>query len=138
MSSINESRPLTELIGGLASDISTLFRKEIQLAQAETSEKISHAVGGVELLLAGAVLALGALGVLLAAAVSALAAVFVAQGMGERGANSLSAVIIGVVVALIAWLLVSRGLNSLKTSNLQLNRTASSLGRDAEIVKERL
>jgi len=138
MSSINESRPLPELIGGLANDISTLFRKEIQLAKAETSEKVSQVVGGVELLLAGAVLALGALGVLLAAAVTGLAALLVSWGMGETGANSLASLIVGIVVAALAFVLVNRGLKSLKGNNLQLERTAHSLGRDADMVKERL
>lgn len=138
MSSINESRPLPELIGGLASDISTLFRKEIQLAKAETSEKVSQVVGGVELLLAGAVLALGALGVLLSAAVSGLAALLRSWGMGETGANSLAALIVGLIVAGVAFILVNRGLKTLKGNNLQLERTANSLGRDADMVKERL
>lgn len=138
MASINESRPLPELIGGLASDISTLFRKEIELAKAETSEKVTQVVGGVELLLGGAVLGLAALGVLLAAAVSALAAWFVSMGMGQTGAESLAAVIVGVIVAAVAWLLVSRGLAALKGANLKLERTASSLNRDAAVVKERL
>lgn len=138
MSVPHESRSLTDLIGGLANDISTLFRKEIELAKAETSEKVSQAIGGVELLLAGAVLALGALGVLLAAAVTALAAFFQGRGMGQTSANSLSAAIIGVIIAVVAWLLVSRGLSALKGNNLKLERTATSLGRDAAVVKERL
>ena len=138
MSGVNESRPLPELIGGLANDISTLFRKEVELAKAETSEKVGQVIGGVELLLGGAVLALAALGVLLAAAVTALAAWFVSMGMGETGANSLAAVIVGVIVAAVAWLLVSRGLAVLKGTNLKLERTATSLNRDAAVVKERL
>lgn len=138
MSSSNETRPLSELIGGLATDISNLFRKEVQLAKAEASEKFSQTLGGVELLLAGAVLALGALGVILTAIVAGLGAFFIAQGMGEAGANALSALIVAVVVGIIAWVLVSRGLAALKGGNLTLNRTASSLGRDADVVKERL
>jgi high-affinity Fe2+/Pb2+ permease len=138
MSSINETRPLPELIGGLANDISTLFRKEIQLAKAETSEKVSQVMGGVELLVSGAVLALGALGVLLTAAVAGLAALLVSWGMGEHGANSLASLIVGVIVAVIAFVLVNRGLKALKSNNLQLERTANSLGRDADMVKERL
>lgn len=134
----HESRSLTDLVGGLANDITTLFRKEIELAKAEASEKASAAIGGVELLLAGAVLALGALGVILAAAVSALAALFIRMGMGETGANSLAAVVVAVVVAGIAYVLINRGLSQLKGSNLKLERTASSLGRDAAVVKERL
>ena len=138
MSSLNENRPLPELIGGLATDISELFRKEIELAKAEASEKAGHVLGGVEMLLAGGVLALGALGVLLAALVSAIAGFFVSQGMGQTGAEALSAIIVGVVIAIVAWVLISRGLAAFKASNFQLNRTATSLSRDAAMVKERL
>jgi hypothetical protein len=33
---------------------------------------------------------------------------------------------------------ISRGLDALKANNLNMNRTTASLGRDANIVKERL
>lgn len=138
MSSFNEGRPLPELIGGLATDITTLFRKEIELAKAEASEKAGKVLGGLEMLIAGGVLALGALGVLLSALVSAIAAFFVSQGMGQTGAESLAAVIVGVIIAIGAFVLISRGLAAFKASNFQLNRTASSLSRDAAMVKERL
>lgn len=138
MSSSNETRPLSELIGGLASDISNLFRKEIQLAKAEASEKFSQTLGGVELLLGGTVLALGALGVILTAIVAGVGAFLIAQGMGEASANALSALIVAVVVGIIAWIFIARGLAVLKAGNVTLNRTASSLGRDADVVKERL
>ena len=86
---------LPELIGGLASDISTLFRKEIELAKAETSEKVSQVTSALVLLGVGGVLGLGALVVILAAIVTALAAFFIGQGMGATAANSLSAAIVG-------------------------------------------
>ncbi|WP_127751878.1 MULTISPECIES: phage holin family protein [unclassified Devosia] len=138
MSNVNDSRPLSELIGGLAGDISNLFHKEIQLAKAEASEKFSQTMGGVVFLLAGAVLALGALGVFLSFLVSLIAAFFEAQGMDETMATSIGAIIVTVVVGIIAYVLVNRGLNALKASNLKMERTASSLGRDADVVKERL
>jgi hypothetical protein len=138
MSNLNDGRPLGELLGGLAQDISSLFRKEVQLAKAETSEKVSELMTGVEVLLAGGVLLLGALGVLLAAIVSAIAAFFVSQGMGATLANSLAALIVTVIVGGIGWVLVQRGLASLKSNKLQLDRTAGSLGRDAAMVKERI
>lgn len=138
MATLGESRSLPELIGGLANDISTLFRKEIELVKTEASEKLSQTTNALVLLGGGAVLALGALGVILAAIVTALASFFVDRGMGATAANSLSAAIVGIVVAIIAWLLISRGLNGLKASNLKLNRTAHSLQRDASVVKERL
>jgi hypothetical protein len=132
-----ENQPLSTLVAGLVSDISGLFRKEITLAKTEASEKMSHALTGLEAFAAGLVLAIAALGVLLAALVSGLTAFLVSQGMSENGANALSAVVVGVVVAGIAWIMVSRGLAALRGGNLSLDRTSASLRRDAQIIKER-
>ena len=137
MAAFNDGRPLTELIGSLAGDLTSLFRKEIQLAKAEASEKASEAAGGVAQIVIGAVVALGALGVLLGAAVSGLALVLLRQGFSEPAAEAIAALIVGVVVAAIAAFFVSRGLNTLKTGNLSLKRTANSLQRDAAAVKEK-
>ena len=138
MSGANEGRPLAELLGGLVTDISTLFRKEVQLAKTEASEKVSQTMGAVSSIAIGGVLALGALGVFLSAVVSLLAAFLVAQGMDEALASAIAAFVVTAIVAIAGWLFISRGLNALKASNLSLNRTTSSLERDADIVKERL
>lgn len=138
MSQVNDSRSLAELLSGLVSDISGLFRKEIQLARAETSEKVGQMMGGAISLLIGGVLALGALGVFLSALVTLIASYFVAQGMDPTLSNATAAGIVTVVVAIIGWIFISRGLDTLKASNLNLNRTTTSLGRDADMVKERL
>jgi hypothetical protein len=89
-------------------------------------------------MLIGAVLALGALGVLLGAAVSGLAILFVNWGLSAEGANALSAVIVGVIVAIVARVFVNRGINSLKAENLWLERTAHSVQRDASVLKEKV
>lgn len=138
MSQVNEGRPLAELLGGLASDISGLFRKEIQLAKAEASEKVSQTMAGFVSLVIGGVLALGALGVLLSAIVSLLASFFVNQGLDEALATAIAAAIVTIVVGIIAYVFINRGMSALKASNLNMNRTTASLSRDADIVKERL
>lgn len=138
MSAVNESRPLAELLGGLATDISSLFRKEVQLAKAEASEKVSQTMGGVTSIAIGGVLALGALGVFLSAVVSLLAAFLVNQGLDPTLANAIAAFVVTAIVGIAGWLTISKGINALKASNLNLNRTTASLGRDADIVKERL
>lgn len=137
MSSL-DNRPLGELISGLVGDLSGLFRKEIDLAKREASEKFTFAVGGIEMLVVGMILAIGAIGVLLSALVSGLAAFLIAQGMSDPGAHSLAAVIVGVVVAGAAWMSMSRGLSILRGTELSLDRTGRSLRRDAEVVKEKL
>ncbi|MCK8779732.1 phage holin family protein [Rhizobium sp. NTR19] len=137
MASSLDNRPLSELVSGLVADISSLFRKEINLAKTEASEKMSHALTGVEAFAAGLVIAIGAVGVLLAALVKGLTAFLVAQGMTEPNADALSSVIVGVVVAIIAWVMISRGLSALRGENLKLDRTSASLRRDAQLIKER-
>lgn len=137
MSQVHEGRSLPELLSGLASDLTGLFRKEIQLAKTEAAEKVDHVVAASLSLLFGGVLALGALGVVLAALVTALGAFFVSTGMEPTAANSLAAAIVAVVVGGVAWLLISRGLSALKASNLQLERTTNSLAQDADVVKEK-
>lgn len=130
--------PLSELIGGLVADVSGLLRKEIDLAKTEASEKVSTALGGIEVAVVGLVLAIGAVGVLLSALVSGLAAILVHNGMIQTSASALSALIVAVVVGGIAWLLVSRGLAALRGSNLKLDRTTTSLRRDVDVVKEKI
>ncbi|MCB5203788.1 phage holin family protein [Neorhizobium sp. T786] len=132
-----ENRSLPELVTGLVGDISGLFRKELNLAKAEASEKMSHALVGVEAFAAGIVLAICAVGVLLAALVKGLAAFLITQGMTEPSAGALSSVVVGVAVALFAWGLISRGLTALKGENLKLDRTSASLQRDAQVIKDR-
>ncbi|WP_152336456.1 phage holin family protein [Pseudorhizobium flavum] len=133
-----DNRPLSELVSGLVSDITGLFRKEITLAKTEASEKMSHALTGVEAFAAGLVFAIAAVGVLLAALVNGLAAFFVARGMTEPGADGLASVIVGVVVALLAWGMIHRGLSTLRGENLKLDRTSTSIRRDAQMIKERV
>jgi hypothetical protein len=133
-----DSRPLSELVTGLVSDISGLFRKEIDLAKTEASAKFSTAISGLEMFAVGLVLAIGAVGVLLSAIVTGLAAFLVAQGFTEANADALSSIIVAVVVGLAAWLTISRGISVLRHTSPTLPRTTNSLRRDADVVKERL
>lgn len=123
-----DDRSLKELFADLTHSVTTLFRKEIELARAETSEKISQAGVAAGAIAAGGVLALAALIVLLQALVIALA---------ELGlAPALSALIVGGVVAIIAFALIYKGMNDLKASNLAPTRTVEALRRDAHMIKE--
>lgn len=136
MANLETQRSLTDLIGELAGDISGLFRKEIQLAKAEASEKVDDILAASKGLAIGGLLAIGAIGVLLAAVVAGVTALLVGFGMDQPMANFIASLGVGVVVALIAWSMISRSLAAWKASRLNLNRTTHSLARDAEVVKE--
>lgn len=130
------STGIGDLLGGLASDISGLFRKEIQLAKAEASEKIDEAMKAGRNLAIGGVLAIGAIGVLLAALVTGLAALLINMGMAETPASFVAGLIVAAVIGGVAWMMISRGLAELKTNKLNMERTTNSIRMDAEAVKE--
>jgi hypothetical protein len=131
-------RPLSDLVGGLAGDISGLFRKEIELAKAEAGEKLDDAMKSVVNLLIGAVLGIGAIGVFLAALVNGISLLLIKMGMADATAGFVSALLVTIVVGAIAWTFVSRGLAELKANKLNMKRTAHSLQMDAAAVKESL
>ncbi len=123
-------RSAAALLGDLVSQVTELFRKEIMLLRAELSEKTSQAFTACGLIVAAVVLALTALNVLAAALVVAL------ENLGIPG--GWSAVIVGVVLAIIAWILASKGISDLKASNLAPERAARQATRDAELVKGKI
>ncbi|KWV47917.1 nutrient deprivation-induced protein [Rhizobium altiplani] len=133
-----DTTPLSELVGGLVSDVTGLLRKEIDLAKTEASEKLSHALNGIEVLIVGLVLAIGAVGVLLSAIVQGLAAFLVTQGIAQPTANAIAALVVAIVIGGIAWAMVSRGIGALRATKMKLDRTATSIRRDVDVVKEKM
>ena len=123
-------RSLGVLVTELSRDITTLFRKEIELARAETSEKITQAMVAIGAIAGGAILAIGALILLLQALVIAIAELGVPP--------ALAALIVGAVVAAIAYGLIHKGTNDLKAGSLAPTRTIDSLRRDAQVAKEQM
>lgn len=136
MAESDAPRSLTDLIGGLAGDIAGLFRKEIQLAKAEASEKVDELLVASKGLAIGGLLAVGAIGLLLSAVVIGIAALLAGMGMDPAMANFVASLGVGILVAVVAWSMISASLAALKASRLDLNRTSHSLARDAEVVKE--
>jgi acyl-coenzyme A thioesterase PaaI-like protein len=123
-----DDRSLKDLLSDLSNSITTLFRKEIQLARAETSEKVTQVAVSLGSIVGGAILALAALIVLLQALVIGLAEAGIPPGWAS--------LVVGVVVAGIAYAMVHKGTSDLKVSHLAPARTVDSIKRDAQMVKE--
>lgn len=116
---------LAELIAG----VNMLFRQELRLAQAESSEKVTQAMTGLIGLLSGFLVAFAALLVLLQAVVVALSNVI---------APAYAALIVGVVVALVAFILIQQGYSRLKIGNLAPERTFKAMLKDKNMVMEKV
>ena len=124
-----EERSLRDLFAELFRDVTGLVRQEIALARRETSEKLTQLGIGIAALGIGALLAFAGLLVLLDALVLKLS---------ERMDPALAALIVGGIVAAIGIFLLVRGKNSMTAANLAPTRTADSLRRDAELVRDKV
>ena len=124
-----EAKGTTSIISDVLSHVSNLVRKEVDLARAEMSENLTRAGVAVGLIAGALIVALVALNVLAAALVAALANVM---------DGGWAALLVGVVFAVIALVMVMKGVNDLKASSLAPTRTAKNVRRDAEAVKEAL
>ena len=105
---------LSRLLSELIDDLGRLLRQELQLARVEMAEKLKQAEHGLYTLIAGLLAAFCALLLLLAAAVIGLSKVLPAWA---------AALGIGMVMALVAFLLLRQGRASLHARNLVPERT---------------
>lgn len=124
----NPNKSTGNLLSDAMSNVSALVRNEVDLARAEISENINRAGVALGMIAGAAIMALVALNVLAAALVAALT---------EAGLDGgWAALIVGVILAVIAYVLISKGVNDLKLSSLAPTRTAKNVKRDAAAVKE--
>jgi len=127
----DDTRSVPQLLGDMVTELSTLVRKEIQLARAEIGENVSEAGGAIPGMAGGAALALGGLILLLMALAALVSRVLdLAPGWGL--------LIVGVLAALGGYALVRGGMAKLKATNLTPTRTAEQLSRDAAAAKEQV
>lgn len=98
--SFDEERSLKDLFSEMTSELSLLFRKEIELAKLEMQEKASLATKGAIAMAVAGIMALFALLLLSFAA---------AWGLAEVLAPGVAFVIVGVVYLVVAAVMFSSG-----------------------------
>jgi xanthine/uracil permease len=126
-----QGRTLIGLFSDLWRETQTLVHQEAQLAKAEISEKVSQVTTGAgEIAAGGAVLFAGFI-VLLFAAVGGLELL-----IDSEHAIWLAPLIVGVVVMVVGYVILSRGRKQLQADSLVPERTVQSLQRDARLAKE--
>jgi len=123
---LQPERSLGELFGAMTTDISTLLRKEVELAKVEVKEEAGR-VGKAAGMLGGAGLA-GWLALLF---VSLAAAWLLDQGINR----ALSFAIVGVVWAIAAFVLLNKGKRELKQVET-IPVTKQTLKEDVQWAKE--
>lgn len=145
-----ERKSPASLAGDVVRQGSNLIEQEVRLAKAELSEKMTSLKIAIGEIISGAVLLVASLGVLLAALVSGLARLLVALFaeeplIGTAAAvdatrtlptyESLAALLIGVIFALIGGLLLRNGLNRFDPGNLVPERTLRQARDTGDMVR---
>ncbi len=122
-------RSLGDIFSDLTQNFSELVREEVALAKTELSQNASKLAKDVVFLAVGGFIAYAGLLVLLAAAVLALA--FLVPFW-------LSALIVGLVVVIIGYALIQKGISDLRNGALMPTQTVESLKEDREWAKEQI
>jgi len=122
-------RPMGEVAGELTRDLSLLVRQELDLAKAEMSEKGRTVAPGL-----GMIGAAGVVGLAAAGAVTAFLILVLAIFLPEW----LAALIVGVVLAAVAYVLVQLGKKRVKEAGkLVPEQTIETVKEDVEWAKTR-
>jgi hypothetical protein len=122
-----DDRSLGELFSELAQETSALVRQEVTLAKTEMTQKASTAGRHVGILATGGAVAYAGLLAILAGVIALLDNVMPLW---------LSALLVGIVVAVVGYLLVRRALDALKREDFAPRETIETLKEDQRWAKD--
>jgi hypothetical protein len=122
-----DDRSLGELFSELAQETSTLVRQEVNLAKTEMSQKASTAGKHIGVLAAGGALAYAGLLAILAGVIALLNDVMPLW---------VAALLVGIVVAIVGYLLIRKGLDALKREDFAPRETLETLKEDQQWAKD--
>ncbi|MBY0430584.1 MAG: phage holin family protein [Rhodospirillales bacterium] len=129
MMHMRDDLSFTALLSQLTHEVTTLFRKEVELAKAEFTLKASQARSGAVAVAAGGLVLFIALQALVAAAI---------LGLGTVVAWWLAALIVGLVIAVIGAAVLFKGIANLRAENLAPRRTITTLRDNSSWAREQL
>jgi hypothetical protein len=124
-----DNRPLGDLFGDLAADMSNLVRQEVALAKLEVTQKAKYLGRNVGYLVVGGAVAYAGLLAVIAAIIMLLDNYMPAWG---------AALLVGVVVALVAWLMIGKAIAALQQADLTPRETVETLKEDATWMKQQI
>lgn len=124
-----EERSIGDLFSELASETSTLIRQEMALAQTEMTQKATKAGKNVGYLAVGGAVGYAGLLAIVAGVIMGLSYLIPAW---------IAALLVGAVIAIASYVLISSGLTALKNMDVKPTATVETIKEDAQWLKNQV
>ena len=124
-----EERSIGDLFSELASETSTLIRQEMALAQTEMTQKATKAGKNVGYLAVGGAVGYAGLLAMVAGVIMGLSYLIPAW---------IAALLVGAVIAIASYVLISSGLTALKNMDVKPTATVETIKEDAQWLKNQV
>jgi len=124
-----DDRSIGELFSELATETSTLIRQEVALAQVEITQKASVAGKNVGYLAVGGFIGYAGLLAIIAGVIIGLSYFIPAW---------LAAIIVGAIIAVVSYMMVSSALTALRNMDVKPTETVESIKEDAKWLKNQV
>ena len=131
------SESIADLIKDLRDEAMLLVRQEVALAKTEISEKMARILRNTAYAIAGALVAFVGLIFILQAATVAIGIGLHEAGLTEKQSLWASPLILGVIVAIVGAILISKGIAAVKNESLVPEKTVESLKNDKEWIQNK-
>ncbi|HEY0007213.1 MAG TPA: phage holin family protein [Tepidisphaeraceae bacterium] len=137
MDAPGRERSIGELLKELRNESSVLVRQELALAKAEISEKATKAARNAAYIGAGAFLAYTALTFLLLAVTALLYVILRLMGAETHGLW-IAPLIVGLVLGIVGYVLIQKGISTFKEQSLVPEKTTQSLKEDKQWLQDKV
>jgi hypothetical protein len=124
-----EERSIGDLFSELATETSTLIRQEMALAQTEMTQKATKAGKNVGYLAVGGAVGYAGLLAIVAGVIMGLSYLIPAW---------IAALLVGAVIAIASYVLISSGLTALKNMEVKPTATVETIKEDAQWLKNQV
>lgn len=136
--STTHSNSIPALLRELRDETTTLFRQEVALAKTELKDNVSKAGGHIAQMAMGGFVAYAGIIVLLIGIGHLLGALFIRMGMSEGLAEWLAPTIVGLIVALVGWMMLAKAKAAFAHDEIKPRQTIESLRENKQWAQSKL
>lgn len=126
------------LLRDLRTETATLLQQEVALAKAEMSEKASELASNAAQIGVGAFVGYAGVIILLLGLADLVGTVLARAGVDSDMATWLSRASLGIVVALVGWMMVAKAKKAISAEGITPEKTVQSLQQNKEWAEDKL